>query len=133
MMDRETLVKSLACHANGNKCDECPIYGEECSKVLCEAALEYLEKGASAEEMLEEYGQKCDFLSSENKKLIETALTRSEAYSLAEFIDMNLIDIIRADTDIDSVKWLINIVEVFKKVCKISGYESLTAGDVNAD
>lgn len=133
MMDRETLVKALACHANGNKCDECPIYGKECSKELCEAALEYLEKDASAEEMLEEYKEKGDFLASENDKLRETALTRSEAYSLAEFIDITLIDHIRNDTDVDSMRWLINIVEVFKKVCKISGYKSFTAGDVNAD
>lgn len=53
-------------------------------------------------------------------------LTKDEAYSVAELIDMNLLDTIRNYKDIDSMEWLMNIVHVYEKLCKISGYVGLT-------
>lgn len=51
-------------------------------------------------------------------------LTKGQAYSLAEFIDLNLIDTIRNDTEIDSTLWLRNIIHAFEKLCAVSGYDS---------
>ena len=53
-------------------------------------------------------------------------LTKNEAYSVAEMIDMNLLDTIRNDTEIDSMEWLINTVHAYEKLCRISGYQGLT-------
>ena len=53
-------------------------------------------------------------------------LTKGEAYSLADLIDMNLIDYIRNDTDVDSMEWLRNVVHAYEKLCKYSGYKGLT-------
>ena len=57
-----------------------------------------------------------------------TGLTKDEAYAIADFIDMNLIQVIRSDDDIDSMKWLKNIIHGYEKLCKISGYVGLTEG-----
>ena len=56
-------------------------------------------------------------------------LKKAEAYSLAEFIDMNLINAIRNDTDIDSIQWIKNIVHAYEKLCDYSGYRGFTEGD----
>lgn len=45
----------------------------------------------------------------------EIVLSKDEAESLADFIDLNLIDVIRNDTDIDSIEWLCNICSIYKK------------------
>lgn len=53
-------------------------------------------------------------------------LTKKEAYAVAEFIDCNLLDYIRSDTDIDSMGWLRHVVHAYEKMCKASGYVGLT-------
>ena len=53
-------------------------------------------------------------------------LAKDEAYSLADFICMNLIDSIRNDTEIDSMQWLRNIVHAYEKLCEYSGYKGYT-------
>ena len=53
-------------------------------------------------------------------------LTKNEAYSLAEFIDMNLIQFIRNDPDIDSLQWLRNMVHAYEALCAYSGFVGLT-------
>ena len=53
-------------------------------------------------------------------------LTPDEAFAVAEFIDMNLVDYIRTDTDMDSIQWLRNIIHGYEKLCKHSGYVGLT-------
>lgn len=53
-------------------------------------------------------------------------LTEDEAYAVAEFIDSNLFDMIRNDEEIDSMQWLRNILHVYEKTCKASGYVGLT-------
>lgn len=44
-------------------------------------------------------------------------LTRGEAESLLDFIELNLIQDIRDDVDIDSMEWLANMVSIWAK-CK---------------
>lgn len=44
-------------------------------------------------------------------------ITKDEAESLADFIEVNIFDIIRNDPDIDSIEWLENLMAVYKK-CK---------------
>ena len=51
-------------------------------------------------------------------------LTKGEAHAVAEFIDINLLDTIRNDTEIDSMLWLRRVVHAFEKLCAVSGYDS---------
>lgn len=44
-------------------------------------------------------------------------ITKDEAESLMEFIEVNIFDIIRNDPDFDSIEWLCNIASVYNK-CK---------------
>lgn len=53
-------------------------------------------------------------------------LTKDEAYVVADLISSNLFDIIRNDSDIDSMQWLINIIKAYEKMCQVSGYEGVT-------
>lgn len=49
-------------------------------------------------------------------------LTKDEAYAVADFIAMNLIEAIRDNEDIDSMYWLSNIIRAYDKLCEQSGY-----------
>lgn len=53
-------------------------------------------------------------------------LTKKEAYAVAEFIDCNLFENIRNDTDIDSMEWLRSMLHAYEKMCKASGFVGLT-------
>lgn len=53
-------------------------------------------------------------------------ITQDEAYSLAQLVDLTLIEHIRSDTDLDSIQWLRNIVHAYEKLCKVSGYVGVT-------
>ena len=53
-------------------------------------------------------------------------LTKDEAESLADFIDLNLIQTIRDDTNIDSMAWLKSMIHAYEKLCAYSGYVGLT-------
>lgn len=44
-------------------------------------------------------------------------ITKDEAESLVDLIETNIFDIIRNDSDIDSIEWLENITAIYKK-CK---------------
>ena len=44
-------------------------------------------------------------------------ITMDEAESLIDWMECNLIDDIRNDTDVDSMEWLCNMVSIYKK-CK---------------
>lgn len=44
-------------------------------------------------------------------------ITKSEAESLMEFIEINIFDSIRKDEAIDGMAWLCNLTAIFKK-CK---------------
>ena len=60
-----------------------------------------------------------------------TELTKDEAYAVADLIGTFLFDAIRNDTDIDSMQWLRNIIHVYEKCCKDSGYVGLTDQEVD--
>lgn len=62
-------------------------------------------------------------------------LTKDEAFAIAQFIDSNIFDAIRNDTDWDSVFCLRNLIHGYEKCCKISGYVGLTEpeAEVNED
>lgn len=55
-----------------------------------------------------------------------STLTKNEASAVAEFIDVNLISVIRDDIDIDSMFWLRNIIHAYEKFCEYSGYIGIT-------
>lgn len=55
-----------------------------------------------------------------------TELTKSEAYGLAGFIDLNIFSAIRNDVDFDSFQCLRNICKAYEKLCEISGFVGLT-------
>ena len=50
-------------------------------------------------------------------------LTRAECQSLLDFIEPELYNVIRQDTDIDSVQWLINICSIISKCRNEMNYE----------
>lgn len=50
-------------------------------------------------------------------------ITNSEATSLRDFIDFNLIDVIRNDEDIDSLLWVYNILNVYMKCGGLKEYD----------
>lgn len=56
----------------------------------------------------------------------KTDLTKAEAYAVAEFIDANIFDAIRTDTDWDSFQNLRNLIHAYEKCCAISGFVGLT-------
>lgn len=56
----------------------------------------------------------------------KTELTKAEAYAVAEFIDKNIFDAIRADTDWDSFQNLCNLCHAYEKCCAMSGLVGLT-------
>lgn len=45
-------------------------------------------------------------------------ITKDEAETLADLIEMNIFDIIRNDPDVDRIEWLCNIASVYRK-CKV--------------
>ena len=51
------------------------------------------------------------------------------AYSVAKFIDSNLFDAIRKDTDWDSLRALKNILHAYELMCEVSGYRGATEDD----
>lgn len=53
-------------------------------------------------------------------------LTKGEAYAIAEFIDCNIFDAIRNDTEWDSFQNLRNLVHGYEKCCLVSGFVGLT-------
>ena len=55
-----------------------------------------------------------------------TELTKDEAYAVADMIGSYIYDAIRANTDIDSMQWLRNLIHAYEKCCKDSGYVALT-------
>ncbi len=56
-------------------------------------------------------------------------LTEGEAYAIAEFIDATLLQHIRNDPDIDSMRWLRGMVHGYEKLWQFSGYVGLTEYD----
>ena len=42
--------------------------------------------------------------------------TLSQVKNLAEFLEFNLIDNIRVDTDIDNINYLVDMCEIYKKL-----------------
>lgn len=59
----------------------------------------------------------------------ECTLTKDEAFAVADFIDGNLYDCIRNDTDIDSMQWLRNVLHAYEKMCAASGYVGATESE----
>ena len=59
----------------------------------------------------------------------ECTLTNDEAFAVADFIDGNLFDCIRNDTDIDSMQWLRNVLHAYEKMCVASGYVGTTESE----
>ena len=54
----------------------------------------------------------------------EPLLTKQEAGALANFVDFWIFDAIRKDPDADNVKWLLNLVHAYDKLCVYSGYQT---------
>ena len=55
----------------------------------------------------------------------EPLLTVEEALDLAEFIDTELINIIREDRDIENTNWVVSIATAYKKLKEYSGYAGI--------
>lgn len=82
-----------------------------------------------AENLYEKLIEKLDAIPKEAsiKKPAEGCLlTKEEAYSVANLIDMALFDAIRNDVEADSMKWLVNVARAYEKMCEASGYVGVT-------
>lgn len=55
----------------------------------------------------------------------EPLLTVEEASELAEFLDMELINIIRKDEGIENINWVVTMATAYKKLKEYSGYVGL--------
>ena len=53
-------------------------------------------------------------------------LTKDEAYAIAEFIDFNIFNAIRDNTDWDSLYNLRNLIHGYEKCCKLGNYVGVT-------
>ena len=53
-------------------------------------------------------------------------IDKDEAYAIAEFIDFYFYQAIRDNPDIDSMRWARNVIHVYEKFCKASGYVGAT-------
>ena len=53
-------------------------------------------------------------------------LTPEEAYAVAEFIDMNIVTVIRNDEDWDSFYALRNLIHAYEKCCEIGHFKGLS-------
>ena len=63
--------------------------------------------------------EKCDSFTYSKAKAegdVVISLTITQAKNLAEFIEMNLMDVIRNDTDIDGIGWLCDMCDIYRKV-----------------
>lgn len=49
-------------------------------------------------------------------------ITSGEAASLRDFIEFNLLDAIRNDVDVDSLLWVYNILNVYRKCGGLKEY-----------
>ena len=45
---------------------------------------------------------------------MKVELTKSQVRNLAEFIEYNILDVVRNDTDIENVDWLVEMCEAYK-------------------
>lgn len=43
-------------------------------------------------------------------------LTKSQCGNLCEFIEFNIFEYIRNDTDIDNIDWLVDMIEAYQKL-----------------
>ena len=50
------------------------------------------------------------------EKVYDVTLTESNIRNLADFIEVNLFDIIRKDEDIDNILWLNDMCEAYTKL-----------------
>jgi hypothetical protein len=53
------------------------------------------------------------------EKILHLELTETEAYNLVNFVEENLIDVIRVDTDIDSFDWIRDLVNAYQKIAEV--------------
>lgn len=50
-------------------------------------------------------------------------ITKSEASSLCDFIEMNIFESLRNDLDADNIAYLVNLMNVFQRAAEFSGYK----------
>ena len=59
---------------------------------------------------------------------VKEMLTKIEAYAVADLINLTLFETIRNNPEIDNMRWLINLVHAYEKLCEQSGYAGATEG-----
>lgn len=50
-------------------------------------------------------------------------ITKLEASSLCDFIEMNIFESLRNDPDADNIAYLVNLMNVFQRAAEFSGYK----------
>ena len=48
-------------------------------------------------------------------------LTKSQCKNLAELLEFNIFEIVRNDTDIDNINWLVDLMDAYTKLKEAGG------------
>ena len=56
-------------------------------------------------------------------------ITSNEATSLRDFIEFNFLDAIRNDVEVDSLLWVYNILNVYRKCGGLKEYDDYEGGN----
>ena len=123
---RTEMAQWLADH--GEKVDGRALrYAKKQEKVEEPAAEET--EAETAEETVEEFVDEPEEIIMDDESIPLCILDRGMAYSVAEFIDCNLFEAIRKDTEWDSLQALKNILHAYEMMCEVSGYRGATEDD----
>ena len=77
-------------------------------------------------EVAEEFVEEPEEIIMDDESIPLCILDPGMAYSVAEFIDCNLFEAIRKDTEWDSLRALKNILHAYELMCEVSGYRGVT-------
>lgn len=80
----------------------------------------------TAEETVEEFVDEPEEIIMDDESIPLCILDPGMAYSVAEFIDCNLFEAIRKDTEWNSLRALKNIFHAYELMCEASGYKGVT-------
>lgn len=50
--------------------------------------------------------------------------TEAELASLSDYIQFNLLDVIRTDVDIDNINWVCNMCRIYEKITEAMGNDN---------
>lgn len=124
---RTEMAQWLADH--GEKVDGRALRYAKKQEKMEEPAVEETNAEEPVLEELEEFVDEPEEIIIDDESIPLCILDPDVAYSVAEFIDCNLFEAIRKDTEWDSLRALKNILHAYELMCEVSGYRGATEDD----